>query len=298
MNDELLMRFIDGTATPEEVETVMEMLSKDDAAAKEWMQMVQGARLADSRPAVEIHEGEVSEFVSSTLNAERKKESSTPRVVKLPWILGGVVAVAAALAMFIVLPTVRNTGGTGGGFVADIPQDTAEIVEQVDTMHVEAVSPNVREYRAEAVAPKTEKLEAEKTSDLEEVKSDEMISEIVQMQGHVHHDDISTAAGMKACPAFRMVRPAKTPYRVRVKDVNKEFVFEWETTDAVSAELVVSDSDGNVIVDEVIEDGICQCPVKAYEITNRGELVWNIKVSYENGFRHVESGKIEFVNLQ
>lgn len=298
MNDELLMRVMDGTATPEEVETVMEMLSRDDDAAKEWVQMVQGARLADSSPAVEIHEGEVSEFVSSILNAERKKGISTRRVIKLPWILGGVVAVAAALAMFVVLPTVRNAGGSGDGFVADIPQDTAEIVEQADTMHIEAVSPEVKEYRAEAVALKTEKLEAEKISDVEEVKSDEMISETAQVQGHVHHDDVSTAAGMKINPTFRMVRPAKTPYRVRVKDAYKEFVFEWEASGEKSVELSVSDSKGNVVLKELIEDGICQYPVKAYDVTDRGQLVWRLKVSYENGFEHIESGDIEFVSAQ
>lgn len=93
MRDELLMRFMDGAATPEEVETVIDMLSKDDNAAKEWMQMVQGARLAGKTPAVEIPEAEALERVSYRMK----------KPARLPWIIGSVAA-AAALAIMLTLP--------------------------------------------------------------------------------------------------------------------------------------------------------------------------------------------------
>lgn len=54
MKDDLLIRFIDGKTTPEEIEAVLEVLSRDGDAAKEWLYMVQGARLAGTKPIQEV----------------------------------------------------------------------------------------------------------------------------------------------------------------------------------------------------------------------------------------------------
>ena len=79
MQDELLIRFIDGTCTKEESEKVIEELSNDGNEATEWLQMLAAARLAGSKP------------VRSVLVAEAKRLRHRLLInifLCLPWLLG------------------------------------------------------------------------------------------------------------------------------------------------------------------------------------------------------------------
>jgi anti-sigma factor RsiW len=93
MNDELLMKFIDGKTTPEETEVVVAYLSAHPEEAQEWMQMEVAARLADTRPAVAVSEADAASSV-----ARRVK----PKVVRLNWIISAVTAVAASVVAVVM----------------------------------------------------------------------------------------------------------------------------------------------------------------------------------------------------
>ena len=277
MRDELLMRFMDGAATPEEVETVIDMLSKDDNAAKEWMQMVQGARLAGKTPAVEIPEAEALERVSYRMK----------KPARLPWIIGSVAA-AAALAIMLTLPFRHDAPGGEGDIVAGLPSaDSSAVSAPSDTAGVNEAVPEQMEYMAEAeTAVPEEKIATPETAP------------VVKPSMRSHQDDISTAAGAETAPQFKMLKPSKTPYRVKVKNLDRDFVFEWEAESVSQVELTVVTLQGEVLADESIEGNPGRCPVKAAALVGKGELTWTLKISYTNGVKHAESGKIEFVNMQ
>lgn len=91
-----------------------------------------------------------------------------------------------------------------------------------------------------------------------------------------------------------MTRPSKSPYRVRVKDLSKDFVFEWETEGAVSASLLVKDRDGMTLVDEKIEELTeNRLPVSVMCLTDRGELLWKLVLEYPDGGTLSRSGRLE-----
>ena len=283
MKDELLMRFIDGTATEKEVEAVMEVLSKDDAAAKEWMQMAHAARLADTPPAVTISQQEAEKFVQETLH-KTEVAAATPsgKVRRMPWIFGGAVA-AAAVALVVSLSFGGGQSGTGSGMNENlqaglVPEDT---IVSPKTMEV-------KEYVAHADAqPKTDTQEG--------VVSQKTLTEDISTAGRGAVEYTENLQEEAVEPVFNVVKPAKTPYRVRVTNVDKDFVFEWEASGAKGISLVITDSKGATLMDKMLSPEEGKCPVKAAQLANLGELTWILTASFEDETVLVRTGKIEFI---
>lgn len=267
MKDELLMKFIDGTATADEVETVMDVLCRDDEMAREWLQMVQAAKLADTAPAVRITEGEALERVS-----RRMKKPMRPY-----WLLGSIAA-AAALALMLMVPF-RQKGGINAGddFVAQLPEDTISGVESIDSLVHEKPLSGREEYVADVV----------------DIPSQEVAHESVVP----HQDNVSTASRIEIVSDFRMIKPAKSPYRVRVRNLDNEFVFEWEGQGISKITIAISDPTGTTLMEKMLEGDSFGCSVKVSELINKGELDWTIKSECDNAVTFTETGKIEFVYI-
>lgn len=292
MNDELLMRFIDGTATSEEVETAMEMLSKDDQAAKEWLQMVQAARLADTPPAAPVLEHEAAKFVQGTLHkTETEASVQSGKVKHLPWILS-VGSVAAALVLVLSLSLrdryLSSGNGMGDDILAEIVTDTTYRNEiPVDTLVEEQISTpesfELREYVAEAETMTDETVVLQKTT----------IPEVSTAGQEVEFTDNDEDVVVE--PIFNVVKPAKSPYRVKVTNVDKDFVFEWEAACVTGISLVITDSKGECLIDETMDPENGKCPVKAAQLANLGELTWVLTAVFEDDTVQVRTGKIEFV---
>ncbi len=287
MKDELLMRFIDGTATPEEVETVMEMLSKDDEAAKEWMQMVNAASLVDTPAPVVVNEPDAETFVLNALNrSEAAGVQSSKKVRRLPWIIGGVAAAAAAIA-FVVTLSLNNSSPTPvGNLQAGIaPEDTIVVSAPSDTIvELQNTVQDIRqqEYLAET---KEENTVVSQKQQIDQVST--------AGKGTMTFQD-TTAVSIDA-PVFNVLKPAKSPYRVKVKNIDKDFVFEWEASCVATMSLVITDSKGVTLMDKSLDPVEGKCPVKAAELANLGELTWILTASFEDDNIQVRTGKIELV---
>lgn len=293
MKDELPMRFIDGTATPEEVETVIDMLSKDDNAAKEWMQMAHAARLADTPPAVTISEQEAEKFVQETLH-KTEVAAATPsgKVRRMPWIFGGAVA-AAAVALVVSLSFGGGQSGTGSGMNENlqaglVPEDTVEVVVPEDV-----AVPEESAGEAPVVSPKTMEVKEYVAETKEDVISQKKFTEDISTAGKGAVEFTDNVESVT--PVFKVLKPAKTPYRVKVTNVEKDFVFEWESSHVVSISLVITDSKGVTLMDKTLEPVDRKYPVRAAELVNLGELTWIMTASLEGGNVQVCTGKIELV---
>lgn len=128
MRDELLIRFVDGKATPEEVEQVLRELSQDGYAAKEWIQMHQGSVLAGTPPFQEISS---EEFIAKTLAMASARTGEKTKHVRLPWLIGGLTAVAASVAM--IISVLVNDGGHNPDIdILAYTNDTTNIEQPVE----------------------------------------------------------------------------------------------------------------------------------------------------------------------
>ncbi len=285
MKDDLLIRFIDGKTTPEETEAVINELSQDGEAAKEWIQMVQGARLADTKPAQNISS---EEFVARTLASRTERQTERRKIVRLPWIIGSVTAVAASVA---IIATVFNNGGIDenpGQIMAEVVDSTENAVVE-DTVvvadEVIDIKDVVRESMAETIV--------EKPSSGIVSETEGQIEELVGIK--IEHDSNAATASAAEAPYFEMIKPAKTPYKVKVNNPDKDFVFEWDTAEASSVRLQILDKDGNVLIDmEALEDG--RCGITAVELVDKGVLDWTIEAIFFDGSKVRKSGKIELVS--
>lgn len=137
MNDDLLMKFIDGTATKEEADLVEAYLSENEDATAELLQMVHASKLAGVPPFGQIDRKSASDFVSRHIAKQEKA-----KVVRLKWILGGSLAVAASAAIIFGLSLTADEPGVKSLPVSIMQKATATIdsvsVDQAtDTLKIE-----------------------------------------------------------------------------------------------------------------------------------------------------------------
>lgn len=89
MKDELLIDFIEETATP--------------ASAEELNQILKASCLEDVAPAVPVADEAASRFVADALEKAGRTRRPKGKVMRLSWIAGA-IAIAAMLVLAVVLP--------------------------------------------------------------------------------------------------------------------------------------------------------------------------------------------------
>ena len=296
MKDDLLIRFIDGKTTPEETEQVFKELSQDGDAAKEWLQMVQGARLADTKPVVNL---EPDDFISRTLADKSQVQPRQRKLIRLPWILTGITAVAASVAVIATVFVNNDDKEILQNVIAEVP-DTADVILDIDSASVgdnldikevsqQALADVGEQNGDERVSPHTEELSVEQTPSVEQ--SEELVGRRILQ-------DTNTATASKSeSSSFEMIRPAKSPYRIRVRNPEKEFVFEWKMTNASDVRLSIADNEGKIIIDNewIMETSY---GVIASDLVDKGELDWTVEVTFNDGSMQRKTGKIELVSVK
>lgn len=289
MKDELLIRFIDGKTTPEETEMVLKELSQDGSAAKEWMQMAQGARLAGKKPLKHI---DAYEFVEKTLASKKVVGPRGRKVVRLPWIIGGIAAAAASVAIIVSVFTGQGQEEMPQNVMADVtdsvkvgqPSEVDAVVQDLDEKTI------ARESIADAgVVKEKPKEEVQEKPVAESVEDTEVMA-----GSRIAKDETTSTASKADVYAFEMIRPSKSPYKVRVKNPEKEFVFEWSVEEPVLVRLEIYDASGNLMIKEKI-DSSNRYGIVASELLDKGELSWFVTAIHTDGSKHKKSGVIELV---
>lgn len=298
MNDDLLIKFIDGKTTPDETELVLKELSQDGEAAKELMQMVQGARLADADPIVHIEPGD---FIARTLEKGSSVQPRGRKVVRLPWIISGITAVAASVAVIVTVMVSYDTNDITQDFMAAVP-DTTAVIPEADSIAEEGTV-NIKDISHQAIAEVTESIEEE--TKLVETKAEEQVGEQTQLQeqsveliGNKMIQETHTASVSESkTSSFEIIKPAKSPYRVRVQNPEKEFVFEWKISNASNVRVLITDNEKKTIIEKDMIIGSSYGIVASY-LVDKGELDWTVEVTFDDGAKQTKAGKIELVSVK
>lgn len=298
MKDELLIRFIDGNTTPEETELVLKELSQDGSAAKEWLQMVQGARLADTDPIINV---DSDDFVARTLAEKSSAQPERRKTVRLPWLISGITTVAASVAIIATVMVKNMNPEMQQDFIAEVT-DTTVVVPEADTTVLEDAV-DIKEVSHQAVADVVEPRDEEQLKSpagAEDQSAGQQQAEEppLELSGRKMIQDSKTStASQNEVASFEMVRPAKSPYRVRVKNPENEFVFEWKMSDASNVRLSIADKNGKVIIDNewILET---RYGIVASDLVDRGELDWTVEVTFNDGSMQRKTGKIELVTIK
>lgn len=298
MKDELLIRFIDGNTTPEETELVLKELSQDGSAAKEWLQMVQGARLADTDPIINV---DSDDFVAKTLAEKSSAQPERRKTVRLPWLISGITTVAASVAIIATVMVNNMNPEMQQDFMAEVTDTTVVVPEADSTVLEDAV--DIKEVSHQAVAdvvePRDEEqLESPVGAEDQSAGQQQAEEPPLELSGRkMIQDSKASTASQNDVASFEMVRPAKSPYRVRVKNPENEFVFEWKMSDASNVRLSIADKNGKVIIDNewILET---RYGIVASDLVDRGELDWTVEVTFNDGSMQRKTGKIELVTIK
>lgn len=298
MKDELLIRFIDGNTTPEETELVLKELSQDGSAAKEWLQMVQGARLADTDPIINV---DSDDFVAKTLAEKSSAQPERRKTVRLPWLISGITTVAASVAIIATVMVNNMNPEMQQDFMAEVTDTTVVVPEANTTVLEDAV--DIKEVSHQAVADVVEPRDEEQLKSpvgAEDQSAGQQQAEEppLELSGRkMIQDSKASTASQNEVASFEMVRPAKSPYRVRVKNPENEFVFEWKMSDASNVRLSIADKNGKVIIDNewILET---RYGIVASDLVDRGELDWTVEVTFNDGSMQRKTGKIELVTIK
>lgn len=316
MKDDLLIKFIDDRCTPSEAEQAIRELSGQGSGASEWVQMLNAAKLAGT-PAFEPVE-DAQEYVSEVI-ARSAKAASRKKIFRLSAIVGGICAVAASVAVFIVYHGNGGMNPVTGGALAFV-QDSLETAPKADTV-IQAPTqetlghpsvpetpghPSVQEIPV-TPSPKDAPLQAESLNPQNGESSGEAVPQLVPTTEYSRNasraevTDSSASDTPAAAPEqrqerkLRMTRPSKSPYRVKVKDLSKDFLFEWTIEGQPSrASLLVNDSTGEVVVRKSLENPEADVlPVAVMDLTDRGELVWTLVLEFPDGEMLSRTGRLE-----
>ena len=279
MNEDLLIKFISGKTTHQETEIVAAYLSEHPQEAQEWLQMEQAARMADKKPAVGIPQAEAQASVAKVLGSVHTTPGTKNRVVRMTWIFGGVAAVAASvvLALMLIIPADAPSAPSATASVSEsvIPSTSSSVIpsEVEESLLAEANAPAAPVI--EPVAPSTSASTPENPS--------LTVSKIEK----------STASASTVQTSFNITRPAKTPYRVLVKNPEKDFVFEWEGQGIATVSILIKNSQDGVIYENIVQDAASGCPVKSGLLMNKGELTWILTACFADGSAETKTGIIQ-----
>lgn len=291
MQDELLIKFIDGKCSQEETEQVIRELSQEGGDSQEWLQMQAASSLVGTKPFETVQTADARRFVSEVI---ARDHIVSPRRKALRWtgFATGFCAMAAAVALIF---TVGRTGKGPG-----LPE-TSDSLAYVDDSLGFAPGQSEQELSAKEVCEPedSETAGSDSPRHSQDKQKPAGASELLPQPTTSIAYDRNAARGEAADTTaiqrtLKMIRPSKSPYRIKVMDLSKEFVFEWEAPEAVKAILVIKDSEGMALVDESIgELAENRIPVGVISLTDRGELIWTLTLEYPDGGTVSRTGRIE-----
>lgn len=320
MQDELLIRFIDGTCTEGETEKVIEELSCDGNDAVEWLQMVVGARLVGSKPALPVPSSDARRYISEMMEQAAETKGERRRIIRWASTTAGLCAVAASIAMAFVIgngndgnhPASMNMKGliafSCDSVIYAKPESEADAIEsktEEDWLEEEAVMRITKSAKSTgALNPDERKADSHKGS--KEYAEQETVSHSdvsVVYDSNASKADVSDSADSShaklGTTAFEqqleMIRPPKSPYKVKVENLAKDFVFEWKCGGVANARLVMIDRWRTVLVDKTEtnpEQNRIQIPLRS--LIDKGELIWTLEITFPDGGRVSRTGRIIF----
>lgn len=275
INDELLSKFLDGKTTEEENQKISAYCDAHGETIEELLMMRQAASMADKNSDFVIDEVKALHFVEQTLQTHSRKK----RVTLAVWI-----SVAAAMAILIVVGTFlffSNENSTLIGHETQPHQTVAE--DSTDKSNATLTDTSLMQtHRTDRVEPLQEEPQ------LSENKS----SEESRAPLSVEVSEKSTAATQSVENAFSMVKPSKTPYRIICKNLDKSFVFQWETVNAKKIEFILMNDQHKVIVEKK-ELNLNSFSLMFRDVAVYSVLYWKVKIVFEDNTTTQKTGRID-----
>ncbi len=275
ISDELLSKFLEGKTTEEENEKISAYCDAHGETIEELLIMRQAATMADKQSDYTIDEDKALHFVEQTLQTHSRKK----RVSLAVWI-----SVAAAMAILIIVSAFLFFSNENVPLMADKTQPSQIVVgdstDEFDTTKTET-----------SVKQSSHTDEKELWSEEPQLSDNNLPAERGEPL-HVEVLEKSTATTQSAANNFTMLKPSKTPYRIICKNLDKSFVFQWETVNAKKIEFILMNDQHKVIVEKK-ELNLNSFSLMFRDVAVYSVLYWKVKIVFEDNTTTQKTGRID-----
>jgi len=269
ISEHLLAKFLDGKTDARETEQVLAYLNENNETLEDFMN-IRSAILIDTEYPIEIDLTECLDVVKQHTKA--KKNTFQKRFYIITSFAAAMVAGIVFLFAFY--------------FTNNDKQFTAQdeiINEEIQRVYQDSI--NELPYPEYRINDNKDLASNEPRKN----KEPDVIEEETEVQ--VQIQERNTAAKIVG-NHFEMVKPAKTPYIIAIKNLSKSFDFQYNTN-AEKMEVVLKDKSGKILLDkEILQSGL---QLKYEEYYKHLEIFWELKATFQDGTTDVKFGILQLM---
>jgi hypothetical protein len=273
ISDHLLAKFLDGKTDAAETEQVLAYLNENNENLEDFMNIRSAIQIEDEYPA-RIDLSECLNVVNKHIASSNKKN---PR--NRFYLIASLVA--AAIMVGVVCLIFFNSVNKDYNPVAhqENYKDNKHISQ--DEIAEETFSSNVN--NKELANNETQESKSNTTS-----KSIDKEEE-TEIQAQTKHRNTAEKSEKNL---FEMLKPAKTPYVVLCKNLERAFDFQWNTN-AETIEVVLKDKNGKTILNQEVTQNVFH--IKYADYIKYEDIHWELKATFENGEIEVKRGILKLI---
>jgi len=277
ISDHLLAKFLDGKTDTFETERVLEYLNKEKEHLEDFMN-IRSAIQIDTDPPIEIDLSERLDFVKQQIESSNSGKKTIKKRFYLISSIAAAAMVIGVISLIFFIDTNKDTyfAENQKNYKDNTPIHQDNVSEQVISTNLndkELVSNEMQNKNRPVIIPT-------------EIEQEEETEIPIQIQQY------NTAAKIIEGNLFEVVKPAKTPYIILCKNLNKTFDFQWKTN-AEKIEVVLKDKTGKILLAQDISQTGLQ--LKYEEYFKYLEIYWELKATFQDGTTEERFGILQLM---
>jgi len=274
ISEHLLAKFLDGKTDARETEQVLAYLNESKENLEEFMN-IRSAILSNADCPVEIDLAESLDVVKQHITTSHTNKKRFQKRFYLITSFAAAAMVAGFVFLFAFFNLKNDTSATAQ---AEPPTEEIEVVIQ-DTLS-ESVSP-VNHMEVYKNMANNDERRNNKSVEFQEEETE------VEVQIMERNTAARTVGNQ-----FEMLKPAKTPYVVSVKNLSKTFDFQYNTN-AEKVEVVLKDRSGKVLLaKEISQTGL---QLKYEDYYKHIEIYWELRATFQDGAVEEKQGILQLM---
>jgi len=282
ISDHLLVKFFEGKTNAFETDAVLSYLNEDKENLEDFMNIHSALQIESDYPTeIDINErlGIVKQHLEIGQNISLRPANKRFYLIT-SFAAAAMIAGVVCLLVFLNPEKTNNfiaQGDTDKDSMQNITSDTIneplpliQNISKNDLADNELQNTNVplRKNNSDATIPEEEEQE---------------------LQIQIQHQNMARKIEANL---FEMVKPAKTPYIVSCKNLEKTFDFKWNTN-AEKIDIVLKDKNGKILLTkEVTQNGFS---IKYLDYYKYLEIRWEFKATFESGETATQKGVLQLM---
>lgn len=271
VSDELLAKFLDNKTSEEETEIVLKYINDDKENFEEFLNIRKASMLVDQKPCNTIE----NIAISKTNKNNSKQFFLNKKKLAL------LISVAASVLFIISIPfyfVFRNPLSNP----SELAHNNSQNSMKVDSIENKSLSSD--DERGKQIDSSTENNQSSNDPNNTNGKTNDEVPVQIKTQNYGSTQSVENK--------FEMVKPSKSPYSILCKNLEKEFVFQWNIVNAKKIEISLLNSNRKLIVSHS-DSNMKSYSVFFKDLNKEKTIIWELKVLFEDNTTQTKTGVIQ-----